>query len=66
MSKVLKITKPDKTVHVVPINEQGVLPVSQQPPQPAEKKWKLEEIDEADAKESEVHRRDLSSLRWKQ
>lgn len=47
--QVLKITKPDKTVHVVPINNKAFY-LAHNNRLPAEKKWKLETIDEEDAK----------------
>lgn len=49
MSKVLKITKPDKTVHVVPITNKAFY-LAYNNRLPAERKWKLEEIDEDQAK----------------
>ncbi len=50
MAKVLKITKPDKTIHVVPITNKGFYQ-SFNRRQKADKKWKVEEIDEKDAKD---------------
>lgn len=47
--QVLKITKPDKTVHVVPINNKTFY-LAHNNRLPAEKKWKIEEINEEDAK----------------
>jgi hypothetical protein len=49
MSKVLKITKPDKTVHVVPKSNHAFY-LAQNNRLPADKKWKIEEIDEEEAK----------------
>lgn len=50
MSKVLKITKPDKTVHVVPTsNHAFYLANNNRLPEGA--KWKIEEIEEEQAKD---------------
>jgi hypothetical protein len=50
MSKVLKITKPDKTIHVVPTTHKAFY-TAQNNRLPADQKWKIEEIDEKDAKD---------------
>jgi hypothetical protein len=49
MAKVLKITKADKTVHVVPMVNKAFYQAYNNR-QPVSKKWKVEEIDEEDAK----------------
>lgn len=49
MAKVLKITKSDKTVHVVPLTNKAFYEAYNRR-QKGDKKWKLEEIDEEDAK----------------
>lgn len=49
MAKVLKITKSDKTVHVVPMTNKAFYEAYNRR-QKGDKKWKLEEIDEEDAK----------------
>jgi hypothetical protein len=50
MAKVLKITKTDKTIHVVPMTNKAFYQAFNNR-QPADKRWKLEEIDEKDAKD---------------
>lgn len=45
MAKVLKITKPDKTTHVVPLTNKSFYQAHNNR-LPADQKWKLEEIDE--------------------
>jgi uncharacterized small protein (DUF1192 family) len=49
MSKVLKITKPDKTIHVSPIGNKARLHALNRI-LPADQKWKFEEITEDEAK----------------
>ena len=49
MSKLLKITKPDKTVHTAPINSKPFY-TSYNRRLPNGKKWKIEEITEEEAK----------------
>ncbi len=48
MAKVLKITKPDKTVHVVPVSN---LAFYQAYNKRQKQQWKIEQIDEKDAKD---------------
>ena len=48
MSKVLKVTKDDGTIHIVPISNKSSL-MHQNNLRPANRKWTLEEIDEKDA-----------------
>lgn len=48
MAKVLKITKQDKTTHVSPLSNKAFLEAFNKR-QPGEKRWKIEEIDEAEA-----------------
>jgi hypothetical protein len=50
MSKVLKITKTDKTVHVVPTDNLAFYQAYNNR-LPQEQRWKLEEIEEKDAKD---------------
>lgn len=50
MAKVLKITKQDKTTHIAPVENLAFL-TAYNKRQPAEKKWKIEEVDEADVKD---------------
>lgn len=48
MATVLKITKPDRSIHIVPIaNKAATLRYNNR--LPAELKWKIEEIDEKEA-----------------
>lgn len=49
MSKVIKITKPDKTIHVAPLGVKNRLQAHNNR-LPANQKWKIEEIDEEEAK----------------
>lgn len=48
MAKVLKVTKEDGTIHIVPISNKTSL-THQNNLRPANRKWTLEEIDEKDA-----------------
>jgi hypothetical protein len=48
MTKVLKITKPDKTVHTAPLNNKAFYQAFNHRLS-ADKKWKIEEIDESEA-----------------
>jgi hypothetical protein len=50
MAKVLKITKPDKTIHVVPVSNLAFYQ-AQNKRLKAGMKWKLDQIDEKDAKD---------------
>lgn len=49
MLKVLKITKPDKSIHVAPLGVKSRLQAHNSR-LPASQKWKIEEIDEDEAK----------------
>jgi len=49
MANILKVTKPDKTVHAIPLANKAHL-LSFNNRQPADQKWKIEEITEAEAK----------------
>jgi hypothetical protein len=49
MAKVLKITRQDKTIHIAPLSNKAFL-TSFNNRQPAEKRMKIEEVDEEDAK----------------
>lgn len=49
MSKVLKITKPDKTIHIAPmVNKARLAALNNR--LPANQKWRIEEITEEEAK----------------
>ena len=50
MAKVLKITKHDKTVHVMPLTNKSFYEAYNRR-QKSDKKWKIEVIDEAEAKD---------------
>lgn len=49
MAKVLKITKTDKTTHIVPLSNKAAL-LKYNSLLPDSQKWKFEEIDEKEAK----------------
>lgn len=50
MANVLKITKPDKTIHVVPVANKSFYQTYNRRLPPS-KRWKIDEIDESEAKD---------------
>lgn len=51
MAKVLKITKPDKSIHVVPVTHKAFYQHQNKAILPPDQQWSIEEIDEEAAKD---------------